>query len=159
MVTLRIWYPRTLDRLKVGFSSIEIGGPTGAAYMSVRPVKHEGKGGSAYVRTASLADDIKGEGGDTEHVWLFTRLNEKRMLGVWDQHIGMRLEQNTLVASHDCFQFCDKMLAAGRGVVVDALTASNLTERALGARYTQSLATTALELAARADQYLKLSHW
>jgi hypothetical protein len=51
------------------------------------------------------------------------------------------------------------MLAAGRGVVVDALTASSLTERALGARYTQSLATTALELAARADQYLKLSHW
>jgi hypothetical protein len=158
MVTLRIWYPRTIDRLKVGFSSIEIGGPTGAAYMSLRPVKPVGRG-SPHARTASLADDVKAEGGDTSHVWLFTRLNEKRMLGLWDQHIGIQLSADAKIASHDCFQFCDKMLAAGRGVVVDALTASSLTERALGARYTQSLATTALDLAARADQYLKLSHW
>lgn len=158
MVTLRIWYPRTIDRLKVGFSSIEIGGPYGAAYMSLRPVKSDRRG-SPHARTASLADDVKAEGGETSHVWLFTRLNEKRMLGLWDQHIGIQLTDDAKIASHDCFQFCDKMLAAGRGVVVDALTASSLTERALGARYTQSLATTALELAARADQYLKLSHW
>ncbi len=158
MVTLRIWYPTMADRLKTGFSSIEVVGPTGAAYMSLRPVDADAKR-FATVRTASLADDVKGEGGETQHVWCFSRLNEKSILRIWDQHIGIRLTPDARIAPYDCFQFCDKMLAAGRGVVVDALSSSSLTERALGALHIQSLASTAFELAARADEYLKLKHW
>ncbi len=158
MVILRIWYPERADRLHAGYSSIQISGPTGAAYMSLRPVKSDANT-TPHGRTASLADDVKAEGAEPQHVWNFSRLDEKRMLVIWDQHIGIHLKADAKLASHDCFQFCDKILLAGQGVVVDALATSSLTDRAHGALRTSTLALTALQLAARADEYLKVKHW
>ena len=84
MVILRIWYPSQANKTHAGSSAITIEGVWGGAHISTRPVTGKGLPGAGRSNaTASLHDDVTAEGGDTNHKWRFTRLDECKMLRVW----------------------------------------------------------------------------
>ena len=157
MVILRIWLPSRKIPGSKGFSSIDVDSPSGSTYMSVRPVD-PGKDRLLKTPTATLADDIEAEGGDTPHLWRFRNLDEARMMRVWDQFKGLGAAKWKNDATENCFHFCDMVLAAGQGVDVEAFSGASLTNRAKGALHLATLAFSHTTLAARAEDYLKVRH-
>lgn len=156
MVILRIWPPSPVHGTSIGFASLEVSG----TYMSVRPLKPE----TLLTRrsqNATLADDVKGEAVDTPPTWVFTRLNEARMMRTWEQFKGdVATDWNgDAVARNNCFRFSDMVLAAGRGVAVDSISGESLTARAEAALALATLSTDHAGLSGRAEHYLKVEHW
>ncbi len=158
MVTLRIWHPSRTNGHGPGFASLNILSPSGASYLSVRVFK-PGEKRPIGSKTATLADDIKAEGGDTPHIWSFTNLDEGRMMRVWDQLKGLVAAQWKSDTTENSFHFCDMLLAAGQGYVVEAISPDSLSDRAKGALHLATLATTYSALTANAENYLKVKHW
>lgn len=156
MVILRIWPPPPSNRESIGFASLEVSG----AYMSVRPLKPEDLR-SRRSKTATLEDDIEGDALDTPPTWVFTRLNEARMMRTWEYFKGdVATDWNgKAVARNNCFRFCDMVLAAGRGVAIESLSGESLTRRAQAALELATLSTDDVGLSGRAEHYLKVEHW
>lgn len=157
MVILRIWRPTHKKPGSAGFSSLDVDGPPGSTYMSVRPVDPKDDR-MLKTPTATLADDIEAEGGDTPHLWRFRYLDEARMMRVWDQFKGLAAARWKSDATENCFHFCDMVLAAGQGVDVEAFSGASLRNRAKGALHLSTLAFTHGLLAAHAEDYLKVRH-
>ena len=160
MVILRIWSPLSSKENVTGYASIFLRHPQGSAYMSLRAVRVK-ENGKEIVRSATLADDIEAAGTETSLVWKFTRLNEPRMLRIWEQYqTTTTLEMREVAeAKKKCFSFCDWVLAAGRGYEVESPSAAPLKKRAEGALLMATIANTHGALANRADQYMKFERW
>ena len=128
--------------------------------MSVRPLKPEDLR-SRRSKTATLEDDIEGDALDTPPTWVFTRLNEARMMRTWEYFKGdVATDWNgKAVARNNCFRFCDMVLAAGRGVAIESLSGESLTRRAQAALELATLSTDDVGLSGRAEHYLKVEHW
>lgn len=165
MVTLRIWHPSNLQKFKHGASSLSIVGVWGSAYVSTRPFdpaaaytrKPVAKGGAV---TATLQDDINAEGGETTDIWHFNRMDESRMLRLWGsmtERVGT--VPVTLYDPRSSFRVCDLILAAGRGIAVEAQPTAGLADRAFGQSVADAGATSFVQLQVRADYYAEVEHW
>ena len=160
MVLLRIWSPLSSKENLTGYSSILLNNPHGSAYMSVRALKVT-EGNRVLYRSATLADDIEAAGADTLLTWKFTRLDEARMLRIWDQYrTTVSVEMREVAdAKKKCFSFCDWAIAAGRGFDVNEPSVASFKKRAEGALCKATLANSYAALAGRADHYLKFERW
>lgn len=165
MVTLRIWHPSNLQKFKHGASSLSIVGVWGSAYVSTRPFdpaaaytrKPVSQGGDV---TATLQDDINAEGRETTDIWHFNRMDEARMLRLWGsmtERVGtvpIRLYDPT-----SSFRVSDLILAAGRGIAVEAQPTAGFADRARGQAVADAAATSFVQLQIRADYYAEVEHW
>lgn len=158
MVTLRIWYPSLANKFGPGSSSVLIHGVEGGAYVSTRPVK-QGSGQARRTRTATLADDLEAEGGDTLFTWLFRHLDEGRMLRLWSSMQGNLTTDAETYAPETSFRTSDMILAAGRGIDVEDNSSSAFAARARGRKTVATLAPSCGALGTRADNYLEVEHW
>ena len=160
MVILRVWTPLSSKEKPTGYASIALSNVQGGAYMSVRAVKATDHG-REIVRSATLGDDVDAAGAEAVLTWKFTRLNEARMLRIWDQYrTATSVEMREFAdARTRCFLFCDWALAAGRGYEVDEPSAAPLRRRAQGALIMSTLANSHSALASRADHYLTFERW
>ena len=166
MVTLRIWHPSLFNQTAAGSSALTIAGVWGAVHISIRATaakpavagKPLAPGREAYIST--LDEDIAAEGSDTRHVWLFHRLDECRMLRLWGS-----LKDNVLAAhsgrfnATSTFRVADIVLAAGRGIDVEANPIATLTGRARGLAFAANVAANYVQLQARADMCAQVEHW
>ena len=165
MVTLRIWQPSALQKFKVGASSLSIVGVWGSAYVSTRPFdpdaafqrKPVAQGGEP---TATLQDDMNTEGRETSDIWHFKRMDEARMLRL---RAALR-ERVAQVPLHlydpsSSFRISDLLLAAGRGIAVEAQPTAGFADRALGQAVADASATSFVQLQVRADYYAEVEHW
>lgn len=135
-----------------------IDGVRGSAYASTRPVEQE-TGEARMMRTATLDDDIDAEGTDTQVVWLFRRLDEGRMLRLWSKMEANIVNAKELYSPTTSFRTSDMLLAAGRGIMVEADLGASFAERARGDTVLVNLADSCAELATLADNYLQIEHW
>lgn len=128
--------------------------------MSLRAIRVK-ENGMEIVRSATFHDDIEAAGTETTLAWKFTRLNEARMLRIWEQYqTTTTLEMREFAeARKKCFSFCDWALAAGRGYEVESPSAAPLKKRAEGAVLMATIANTHGALAGRADHYMKVERW
>ena len=92
------------DPRSKGFSSIDVDSPSGSTYMSVRPVDPK-EDRLLKTPTATLADDIEAEGGDTPHLWRFRNLDEARMMRIWDQFRGLAPPSGRTMPRRTVFTF------------------------------------------------------
>jgi hypothetical protein len=158
MVTLRIWYPSRANGFGPGSCSLAIAGEWGAGYISTRPVKHDPTR-PRDTATATLIDDLQAEGGETRHMWLFHRLDENRMLRLWNTlQSGVPATWKT-ANSEASFHMCDMILATGRGIDVEEDPGVSFDARATGTIELATLANSGAEMAAHASHYLKIEHW
>lgn len=159
MVTLRIWLPSQYNATGKGASAITIAGLWGSAHCSTRPLKAKvaGQGPS---QTATLAIDMEAEGPLQPLVWRYRRMDESRMLRLW----GSLKEQihtmhgGTYEASTS-FRTSDLILAAGRGVDIEANPVASFSARARGIAFAKAVATNCFQLQQRADYYMQVAHW
>ncbi len=161
MVTLRIWYPNRPGSNSPGFSSLYVSSGTRAAYMSTRLIEPDPKAGKGReANTATLAEDIKAEGGqDTPYTWSYENMDEARMLRAWDQFKEPMIRHAKNRKMENCFQVCDMLLAIGRGIDIDPDAAGSLTGQAMAPVQRLALSVDRKELAAQAERYLKYEHW
>ena len=160
MVILRIWLPSRTVGQEIGYSSIAVNSPWGDAYASVRAVKRDPR--HPELVTANLVDDMKVAGGDTRHRWQFRRLDESRVLRMWDQFkgdIANQWNEKPGARNEHCFHICHRILLAGQGFETDDASPASLTHRAKSEQVLAMLARTHSTLAAQADGYLKIDHW
>ncbi len=158
MVTLRIWTP-DLSATDIGHASLMIAGAYGARYISVwredSVDKVTGRDGSV-----TLPDDVKARGGrDAPNHWHFSRLDENRMIGLWDRLRGGRSLQWSRTLMTNCFWITDMFINAGQGFPVEDNPGWALSERASVSLRMASLAASAVALAAHAHQYEQIEHW
>lgn len=159
MVILRIWHPASSDKFGAGSSALTIAGQWGAAHISTRPLKET----PAHRSTSStLQDDIDAEGNAKVRLWRFHRMNECRMLGLWNTvKGGMDLSHRAARSYRPAtsFRVSDLILAAGRGINVEADAAASLTGRAHAMVVATAVANNFVELEARAEHFEQVEHW
>ena len=158
MVVLRIWYPARPGGPNPGFSSLYVSSAKRSAYMSVRPVTDNANRGPE-ATTATLADDVKAEDGDTPYLWTYTKMDEARVLRAWDQFKGPLKLHAKNRKRENCFRVCDMLLAIGRGHEIEPTATGSLTDQAKASTLLAALALNRIALAANAERYLKFEHW
>jgi hypothetical protein len=158
MVTLRIWTSSRANKYGPGSSSLLIDGVWGNTYLSTRIVKREA--GSVHGSgNANFAEDLKAEGGDTDEIWIFQRLDERRMLSLWGSLRGNASANVQKKPEEISFRTSDMVLTAGRGHDVEPNSAAPFARRAKGALLLAGVASSGSALRARAEHYLKNEHW
>ena len=161
MVTLRIWHPTRLLAHSRGSSAITVDGVWGAAHMSTRPLE----GGPLNPRrkespNTTLAEDIEAEGADTQHIWLFRRMDESRMLRMWSTlKDAVALVSRAKYEDATGFQSSDLIMAAGRGLDVETYPVATATRRAEAMTFMATAAANSRQLQSRADHYAQVEHW
>lgn len=158
MVTLRIWTASRANKFGPGSSSLLIDGVWGNTYLSTRIVKRE-SGGVHGSGNATLAEDLKAEGGDTDEIWIFQRLDERRMLSLWGSLRGNAAANVQKKPEEISFRTTDMVLAAGRGHDVEPNSTAPFGRRAKAALLLADVASSGSALRARAEYYQKTEHW
>jgi hypothetical protein len=159
MVILRIWLPSQYNTTGKGASAVTITGLWGSAHCSTRPqmAKTIGQGPT---QTASLADDMAGEGPLQPLVWRYRRMDESRMLRLWST---MKAQIHTMHGGSyepsTSFRTSDLILAAGRGIDIEANPVASFSARARGMAFAKAVATNCYQLQQRADYYMQVAHW
>jgi hypothetical protein len=167
MVILRIWHPSQVSRNRDGYSAISIVGVWGAAHISTRPRKDKVQrpGASTGVTATdhantTLEEDMLAEGRVPPHMWFYSRMDESRMLRLWDGMKGDIAEvapDRYLPATS--FRVSDLILAAGRGLAVEESPVASFTRNALGMVTASAVATDFVQLQGRADHMAHVGHW
>ena len=160
MVTLRIWLPSRAVGQAIGYCSVAVSSPWGDAYASVRAVQPDVR----FPRrvTANFGDDVKATGADTRHRWMFRRLDESRVLRMWDQFkgdIASQWDEKPAAHNDHCFHICHRLLLAGQGFDTDDASPASFTQRAKNEQLLAMLAKSHNALASYADAYAKVEHW
>lgn len=162
MVILRIWHPSSQgNNTHTGSSALTIEGVWGNAHISTRPpAANLARGARRSFATATLHDDVAAEGGDTDHRWRFTRMDECKMLRVW---FGLRQNFATpgsrKYQPSTSFRTSDLILAAGRGIEVESSSSASFSEQAHGVAVAEAVAGDAVQLHGRAEHYAQVEHW
>jgi hypothetical protein len=108
---------------------------------------------------ATFVEDLKAEGGDTDEIWIFQRLDERRMLSLWGSLRGNAAANAQKKPDEISFRTTDMVLAAGRGHDVEPISAAPFSRRAKGAVLLAGVASSGSALRARAEYYQKTEHW
>lgn len=165
MVILRIWHPSQNNR--AGASAITIAGLWGAAHISTRPRKDKtlrpgissGLTATDHANT-TLEQDMEAEGRNPPHMWFFARMDESRMLRMWDSlKAGIADVPPERYLPANSFRISDLILAAGRGLAVEANPVTSLTGVANGMLTASAVATDFVQLQGRADHMAHVQHW
>jgi hypothetical protein len=167
MVILRIWHPSQTGKNRDGSSAISIAGVWGSAHISTRPradkslrlAASSGLTANDHANT-TLEEDMQAEGRVPPHLWFFTRLDECRMLRLWDQYkhdvADVPPERYLPTTS---FRISDLILSAGRGLDVEGNPVSSFTRQASGMAVAAAVATDFVQLQGRADHMAHVQHW
>lgn len=160
MVTLRIWLPSPAKGQEIGYCSVSVSSPWGDTYASVRAVQPDIR--FPDLVTANFADDVKAMGADTRHRWMYRRLDESRVLRMWDQfkgNIASLWDEKHSAHNNHCFYICHRLLLAGQGFDTDDASPASFTERAKNEQVLAMLAKSANTLSSYAEVYAKVDHW